>query len=96
VVFLVFRARKKAGRRLVPTTGVAASMGNAPCLMNTLDGVPRGGWGVVWPPHHLLARLAHPRRLGAQVLQLAAHPAFPMRWLAPGEVERGAIVYRFM
>jgi len=23
------------------------------------------------------------------------HPAFPMRWLAPGEVERGAIVYRF-
>jgi aldose 1-epimerase len=24
------------------------------------------------------------------------HPAFPMRWLAPGEVEHGAIVYRFM
>lgn len=23
------------------------------------------------------------------------HPAFPMRWLAPGEVEHGAIVYRF-
>lgn len=23
------------------------------------------------------------------------HPAFPKRWLAPGEVERGAIVYRF-
>jgi len=24
------------------------------------------------------------------------HPAFPMRWLAPGEVEHGAIVYRFL
>lgn len=24
------------------------------------------------------------------------HPAFPMRWLAPGEVQHGAIVYRFL
>lgn len=46
-------------------------MGNAPCLMNTLDGVPRGGRGAVWLPRRLPARLAHPRRQGAQVLQLA-------------------------
>lgn len=53
-------------------------------------GDPEGTAGWLWQPGDgiCLEPMEYP--------DAPNHPAFPKRWLAPGEVEHGAIVYRFM